>query len=376
MENEVKNQACPSPDGAEAKSQCCCCGCGGGRKKLAVAVIAAIVLIAIAAVVACCFIFDFCSPALQKYAPEGTDVIAYVNNKKIAKTKVWAAFKKTLAYEKAAKEAKKEGFDLDKAEQSEMCLFVEMNGKTPKFDIVVRGKDGSAAETFDLLAKETKKSYEKEKKRFEENKDKYDKAPKFSDDKIGGKKAVAASELDGTSGTIILLNKNTLQLSIATDGAAPTDAPLKAQSIELSKAIDAKALVSIVYKFELPDTAKAALKEQGNELFQTLANGLATVSLNLYDAGDDVELKLVGTYEDSDSAKKSQELLTSLHTLAKTAMKDNKKASEAIEAVKIAVDGKKVTLSMKYSQAKLVELIEEWDKDERAKAQQIKAADK
>ena len=55
---------------------------------------------------------------------------------------------------------------------------------------------------------------------------------------------------------------------------------------------------------------------------------------------------------------------------------DNKKASEAIEAVKIAVDGKKVTLSMKYSQAKLVELIEEWDKDERAKAQQIKAADK
>ena len=146
MENEVQNQTSPAPEGAPA----CSCGC---KKKLIGAIVA---LVVIAAAVACLFFCNvFGQPALPKYAPEGTDVIAYVNGAKITQTKVWAAFKKTSAYKAMMENAKAEGVEFDEAKLGDVCFFFKVDekidGNAPTISMITRGKDGFAEEMFGKL---------------------------------------------------------------------------------------------------------------------------------------------------------------------------------------------------------------------------------
>lgn len=361
MENEVRNQCCPSPDGDGAKPACCCCG--GKGKPIVAAVIVA--LIVIAAVAACFFAFGGSCPALPKYAPEGTDVIAYANLEKISGTKVGQAFRKTLAYEKAAKKAQQDGIDIAKTEKGEVCLFFDLSGETPKF-VAIGRVDAVAEKMFDLAAKKSKAAIEREKKYVKAD-DQNAKAPKFSDDKIAGKKAVVAHSSTGYGMSLILMDKNTLQFSVGGKDQLVT-APLKAKAGELAKAVDAKALVSVVYKFELPDFAKEALKSEESKMFRDVATDLNTVTLNLYEAGDDLELKLVAVYDSAEAAAKAEKTLTALRALGQMAVKDDKELAGILNGIDIAVNGKQISAGFKYSQSKLVEFIAEWDKGEREAA--------
>ena len=353
----------------ETKPECSCC-CSG--KKSAAPVIV-VLLIAVIAVVAAIFIFN--NKPLPQYAPEGTDAIAAVNGRAIAKTKVFQAFKKTLNYEEAAEQAKKEGISLDQAIQGEMCFFVDSSDDAPVINSIYRGQGGVAEKIFASVKKDMQKNFEGQKKLAAEL---GSKAPDFSADKIDGKEAFVSRS---NGGAVILLDKNTFQTSFG-KGDKLIAAPFKAaKATALTQALDPKALISVAYKVELPKSVKEMLASEDAAQYRDLHAELNMVKVNIYDAGEDLELKVTGEYKTAAAAGKAAKQLDDLYKQANTLAgavagdKDTpaeiKEAVEVLKAIKIESKDKQVVISLKYSQAKLVKLIEEQDKKSRELKKQM-----
>ena len=351
----------------ETKPECSCC-----CKKSAAPVII-VLLIAVIAIVAAIFIFK--NKPLPQYAPKGTDAIAAVNGRAITKTKVFKAFKKTLAYEDVVENAKKEGIDVNQALQGETCFFVDSSEDAPVISGIYRGQGGVAEKIFASVKKDMQKTFEEQKKLF---KDMGRKAPDFSTDKIEGKEAFVSRE---NGAAVILLDKNTIQTCYGKGDKLIVTTLKAAKANALTKAVDAKALVSVAYKVDLPKNVKALLASEEAAQYRDLHAELDVVKINLYDAGEDLELKVTGEYKTAEAAGKAAKQLDALYKQAnalagalaedKDASAEMKEAVEVLKAIKIESKGKQVVISLKYSQAKLVKLIEEQDKQARALKKQI-----
>lgn len=374
------------------------------QKKLIPAVIIAVVAVAVIAVVAAIFIFS--GTSLPKYAPKGTDIIIYVNSKKLAKSKVWPALKKTILYEQMEKASKKDGYTIDEAMQGEACFFLDVTTKGIRSVAIYRGKNSVAAKIFAAIKKNVKKNFGEEKKlyanqlkRYEERKKNYEKqkkyyesknqplpdylkapkapqAPSFSADKIGGKEAFTAYTGYGIGKVMILLDKDTFQFASGKKSEIVAT-PLKKGSSELAKAIDTGAIVSVAYKHKLSKELKAFLKTENGKMVKDVEAGLKTVTLSIKEVGDDLEFKLVGEYESTAAAKKSGESLTALRTFGKKKLegKDDdmsREGLESLDAVKIDTKGKQVVISLKVSEESAVKWIENVDKQTR---EQLKRAE-
>ena len=327
---------------------------------------------------------------LAAYAPEGADGISYINGKNIFRTKVFTAYRKTLAYENMMKNAQKEGIDLDEFIQGELCAFGDMSKLSGDMGMIKKGHDydtdmvyrgpGSAAENlFGLLVKAAKMGFESEKRRFEQTKeergenDSETTAPGYSTDDIAGKRAVTYRSSYGMGRTAILLDGNTLQLTVSVGKkGGPAAAPLQKGSSDLTRKIDTGALFSIFQKIgKLPPELTEMLNSDDAKLYRDILIDLKAYTANAYETGDDLELKVVGEYGSTEAAKRSCETLITLRKLGKDMLKDKKDAAvivRILDAIDIEKNGATVTIRLKYGQDEFVKLIEEWDREEREQA--------
>lgn len=373
MENEVQNQAAPTPEaapiqeaaptpeGSPDKPACC------SRKPLIVAAIAAILLIVVAAVVACLFIFDVFGTPLPKYAPAGTDLIVHINGKKLANTKIFKAFKGTAMYEEMVKDAKNSGIDLDKAILGELCLFQNardsMNGKDNAPSLVYRGSQ--AGNIFKSLRNKAEKRVAAAKKDVEKYNIPATAVPEFSTDRIDGKPAYVFSRRFQNEAAILLADNLVQKTSAGTkDGLIVK--PLKKGNPELARSIDTNAIVSAAWKVSIPKDLFEGKDDPAAKLAGSVADDLEIVTLKVSESGDDLNLALVGVYKSADKAKSAQESLVALRKLAQEmSQKTDPDVAGIIKAIEIAQNGNKVTLSLRCNEDKLVAMIEKADKEQR-----------
>ena len=333
---------------------------------------------------------------LAAYAPEGADGISYINGKNIFRTKIFTAYRKTLAYENMVKKARKEGIDLDEVVQGELCAFGDMSklsgdmgmirkGHDYDTDFVYRGPGRAAENLFGLLAKAAKMGFESEKRRFEQTKEERGEnasemtAPGYSADDIAGKRAVTYRSSHGVGGTAILLDGNTLQLTVSVGKkGGPAAAPLQKGSSELARKIDTNALFCIFQKIgKLPPELTEMLNSDDAKLYRDILIDLKSYTANACEIGDDLELKVVGEYGSDEAATRSCETLIALRKLGQEALRKEKDSSAAVvvrilDAIDIERNGATVTIRLKYGQDEFVKLIGEWDREERELAKNRK----
>ena len=333
-------------------------------------IISAAAVLVIAVIVVCLFVFGVFEgrSELPQYAPEGTDVIVYVNGRKIAGTKAFAAFKKTAAYGEMAGAARRKGLDIDKVFQGEACVFFDFGSvfrhpaKVFPFTVIYRG---SQAETlFELSRKNTGEKVEKAEAAADKAKAEAANngreyvtptIPKFSADKIDGKPAFVMT--GDANVAAILLDKDLVQYSVAGDKSKLIDTPLKKKKgTRLTKAVDTSALISIAWKVDIPQNAAAG---KGKNPSGDIVTDLEIVSLHVYESGDDLRIKLVGSYRSIEKAKAAQESVIALRKLARERIGDgDKELADVLKALEISQSGNKVTISLKYGQDDFVKLIE------------------
>ena len=299
------------------------------RKKLFPVLAAAGVLIsAVVVAVAGCAIDPFAED-LAAYAPAGTNGICRINGKKISQNKVVKAWQKTLAYEKMANDAKKEGIDLTALLQGEGYVFA---GKvdteiSDKVSGVYRDRNGQAKKIQEIVAKDGKNDF----------------------------KDVAAA----------MLNENTV--AFTRKGAAPL---VKGKVPALAAALDRNALISSVSKIELTDEQKKLFESEQAQMFKDIVIGLDKLNISLCEIGDDLELKLEGEYKNAEEAKKANESLIALRKLGETFTQgeETKDIADVLKKIEISARDKKITIALKYPMDKIIALIEEQDKKYRAEA--------
>ena len=352
-------------------------------KTTKIVIAAASIFVVLAGVVAYLVYFDplgLFGSDLPKYAPEGTDQIEYINYKKWSKTKIFAAYKKTLSYEEVIEGLRGSGIDVEKLYDSEVCKFrnrnAEMSGKGFVETEVCRGSQVGAEFKWRLdLAKKNadrlQKRAEEEKKRAEEEKREPEKreVPKFSADKIGGKEAFVYSYGDEKE-VAILLDKDLVQYSEKDDReASPVSVPLKKESTAVTRAIDTKALYSYAWEVKIPEKYRAEL----NDTEKGVAIGLKMVRINVYESGSsDIEVKAEFIYENDDQAKTAKKFAEELRKkyMAKKHFRfcpfiDGRSGAEILAAAEISCSGKKIVAKAKYSQNTIARRIEELDNERR-----------
>lgn len=356
-------------------------------KNIKIIIAAAVAVVAVAAIVACLFVFDFFGSDLPKYAPDGTDLIVYVNGKKLVKTKVFKAYKKTLVYEELVKASQKEGIDTDKALQGEACLFFNisdaMEGKGEWGPTVIyRGSQAGAV--FKAMQKNAEKSVSDAEKRAAEARKEAEKdgrepsedetfVPTLSTDKISGKQAYVFGA-KYRNAAAIMLDKKTLQFSQVSRKENLIAEPLKKKSTDLTKAIDTGAIVSIVWKADIPEDLFKGNDNPAAKLAKSAVDGLEIVTLNVKESGGSLKVTLVGRYKSSEKANAAKEAVIALRKLAQDDLAGKDKyedAADMLKALEISQRGKKVTVTLKYSEDKLVAMIEKADREFRELRKEI-----
>lgn len=254
---------------------------------------------------------------LQQFAPAGTEVIVFLNGSKISGTRVFKAWQQTPSYRELATEAgKKANLDINAIMQGSICFFIKTNDPE-KVCGVYSDSNGMAARIAESLKQEE-----------------------------GGKAVILG---DGT-------------LAFAVDGAT---IPGSKRPTQLTGAIDNGALASVAYKFELTEAIGAAMNDEAAQPFKPMINGLKIVTLNVYDAGETLELQLVADYDTPEAAQSALESLIALRTLIMAGFSGQPETEEyanIIKAIKLGADGQKVTARLSYSQDELVKLIENLDR--------------
>lgn len=329
---------------------------------------AAILVIIIIAVFIGLYLFGVFESSLPKYAPEGTDYIEYYNYKKFSKTKVFAAYKKTIFYEKLTEKARNDGYDVEKLFDFEECYFrnrnAEMRGKKVARTSVTRGSLAGAKfkkeiEEYDQLVTKSKKLNDSLDPKFRGP------DPHLSTSKIDDKEAFVF-EYDSRKTVGIKLDDDTVQYSSGnTKEGAPISTPLKKNRTDVTKAIDTSALYSRAWQVDIPSQYRSELPDD----WKSAAYGLTFLTLNIYDAGDDIKVELELTYTSKDNA---QSALTAVEKLRKKVLDedetfhigfflDGKVGYEMLKAAEFKCKGKKIVAKVKYSQSKIIEQIEEED---------------
>ena len=342
---------------------------------------AAILVVIIIAVLIGLYAFGVFEPSLPKYAPEGTDYIAYTNYKKLSKTKIFGAYKKTLAYEKEVKSAQNNGYDVEKLYDFEVCSFrnrnAEMRNKPTPATSVYRGslmaaQFKKAIEKYDKLVTDTKKLNDSLTPEFREP------VPSLSTNKIADKEAFVYEfgyKKESFKRVGIKLDDDTVQESFGdTKEGVPVSAPLEKNRTEVTKAIDTSALYSRAWKVDIPNDYRSKM---GDDL-KSAAYGLEFLTLNVYDAGKNIEVKLELTYTSKGNA---QAALTAIEKLRKNYLDENETFSiwgflngkvgcEMLKAAEFNCKGKKIVAKVKYSQSAIIDQIEEEDQKERKREEE------
>ena len=236
-----------------------------------VGIIAAVLAVTVIAIVAVFFFFS--GSDLPKYAPEGTDVIIYLNGEKIAKTKVCQAFRKTLAYEQMVEGAEKDGVKIDDILRGEACFFLDLSGKKPRFSAIGRFKGGVAKELFDFI-----------KNKMPERCDEggQNAGGRISTDRIDGNEAFVFRSNTDFGSAAIMLDKDTIQYSAGNvDDLIVT--PLKKKSSDLSKEVDTKALVSVACKYEIPKQVREGMSSREEKFLMDIVGDLELATLGIHE---------------------------------------------------------------------------------------------
>ena len=117
------------------------------------------------------------------------------------------------------------------------------------------------------------------------------------------------------------------------------------------------ALISIAYQIDkLPAEALAQTPEE----YRKLAEQIRFVAINLLDAGKDLKVTLVVTFQDEKSAKDTQEQISAVIALAKKSDSVPPETREIIEKkVQVKLNGTKVTVSAAYPVDKIIAAMKE-----------------
>ena len=288
---------------------------------------------------------------LPQYAPENTNLILYVNGKKIFANDIYKAFKKTEFYDDSIGNLSSAiNYDANEILLGELCAFTNTDSfmNRPYFSFIYRSEKGSAEAVFDIGSRLMRKE------RYLE----------FRETRVDDKKAAKIR-----NGFFILLDRNLLQGSYSEDRFNIINEPMKRNSSSsIAKAIDTNAVVSVVWRGEIP---RKLLRDIPSELkpYQNIADDLKQVTLNLYDSGDELELKLVGDYESRGAAKDAADSLRGLYELSKRELGKNQYVPDYIidlmKRIKISSGDKQVTISVRYSKRKIVKVIQTLDDERR-----------
>ena len=237
---------------------------------------------------------------LPQYAPENTNLILYVNGKKIFANDIYRAFKKTEFYDDSIGNLSSAiNYDANEILLGELCAFTNTDSfmNRPYFSFIYRSEKGSAEAVFDIGSRLMRKE------RYLE----------FRETRVDDKKAAKIR-----NGFFILLDRNLLQGSYSEDRFNIINEPMKRDPKSIiAKAIDTNAIVSVVWMGD--DIPKELLRDIPRELrhYLNIADDLKQVTLNLYDSGDELELKLVGNYASRGAAEDAAESLRGLYEFFK-----------------------------------------------------------
>ena len=324
----------------------------------------------------------FAGGDLPRYAPPGTSLILSPNLAKMTGTKVFKAFRKTIVFEDLVRENQAAGVDIDKVlRDGDICLFFDLNafiaGKGVEDTVIYRGSQAEAL--FKKRLKKAEKQIDEAKKKVAQSgKGSGAAVPRLSAEEVDGRPAFVISG-ERSYRIELMADGNTIQWSEAVDRAKLITTPLKKNAdTELTREVDSSALLSIVWKANIP---KELFKEDGSTpvmfFFKNLMIGLNFATLNVRDSGEFLEVRLTGRYDSEDAAKNARESLNSLREFFKSHLRERDPEGAAIfESIAISCEGKIVNAMLKYRQDELAASIEKMDKKAREQRQKGKAPKK
>ena len=339
---------------------------------------AVILLVAVAAPV-------FAGGDLPKYAPADTSLIISLNLRQITKTKVFEIYRKTISFEGLVKSSREDGIDIESAlKDGEMCVFLDLNSmiaRKGESDVAIyRGSQAKAIFQRQLKQAEAKVAEAVKKTAKPDPKNKAA-VPELAKKEIDGKPAFVLGGVRNYTASI-LLDENTVQWSGAGDRAKLIAAPLKKNAAtELTKAVDTSALLSIVWKANIPKELFKEGKDSGSSpeiyFLKNIATDLKLANLNVRESGEFLETRLTGTYGSEEAAKTARESLAALRDFCKSAISErDPEGAAALASIEISGEGKVVTATLKYRQDELAASIETWDKKARENLQKKNAPKK
>ena len=329
------------------------------------------------------------TPRLSEFAPVGTDAIIGINCSKIFNTKLFKAFQKTAEYEDIVKDAAKNGADLEQALRTARgCVFVNVNflmrDKDDAFSIIYRTEGAEAAAIFELIRNAEKKAYDSDIAyiRKQDAKEDFDVIPKFTAYTVDGKPAFAHVD-ESVNIAAILMDQNTLQVSWGFRAGAMLLSPLtRGPAAKLTDAVDPEALVSVAWQVQIPSRFFTEMGDAPEvKLSADILTGLEVATLNVYDAGEFLEFRAIGTYKSEERAQQAYETILALRQIALTTLARGEdpeaKATLAfLKQLAFSRDGSKIVASAKYDQNEFVKFIEDRDKEDRESARKLKESKK
>lgn len=241
------------------------------------------------------------------YAPADTALIVYSNGPAISSSKVFQAFRATAFFRENIETPAQQtlaagGLSLDDGLSAEVAAFAALPAKPgadiQKSDSIVRYRRPVADKVLEfagtMLASEA------------ENGGGADKKSPVTRGTIGGKPAVTVSFPEAKA-TLIALDNDLMQWSIAVDGGAPALLS-KRPATALTAAIDTEALISVAYIPADSAAVEAALPEEARAFF----TGLKSAKLNLRNADGRLAAKAELVYSDPETAKMMRQQLRML----------------------------------------------------------------
>lgn len=257
-------------------------------------------------------------PSLVTYAPAKTDLIGYVNLKKICANKIGQTI---LAREdvkaQIAKAEKETGLKIAKLLNSESAVFADttsFKGKIPVVSALNRfyASDDMVAKIFAVVKQNDKDS---------------------KDIKVDGKPAL--TDQDGEI-AMIELEKNLLQVG---PKSGKTFVALKSGAgVALSNAVDTKALISVVY--QVSDDVRQLIKKN----LPMIPDDVSHITIDIRENKDRIDSEIMLKFNKPESATVAKGTLTTL----RDSFKDSPQAKQYkgnLEGLKIDAMGDKLYIT-------------------------------